>query len=85
MQRSSQSLCSPVLIFCRLALDVIATLSTVNDGDWHQLEIPLTEFATASFEPKNTYEIRLRAIPKTPAAFSVFIDTIRFVTHQPPK
>ena len=67
------------------AVDVMAMMPSVCDGEWHHIEIPLIDFYTAGFEPKNIYEIRLRTTAKEPITFSMFIDSIRFISHQPPK
>lgn len=41
----------------------------------------LVGFTATSFDPHNTYELRLRTATATPRSYSLFIDNIRFVNH----
>ena len=66
---------------CSAAIDLLHLQPTLLNGEWQLVEVPLAGFTARSFDPHNTYELRLRTSTSTPHSYSLFIDTIRFVNH----
>lgn len=48
----------------------------IMDGEWHTVEIPLTEFAKEEFDPATTWEIDISTWAQNPKKFDVYLDNI---------
>ena len=57
----------------------------VNDGEWHEVLIPLADFKGADdkpYDPKAAWEITLGSWSQNTRAFSLFVDDIAFTTRE---